>query len=48
VLQAGHQEYCDVDFGTLKGCRAVLDGRSFFEASKVEAAGLRYIAIGRP
>lgn len=48
VLQAGHEEYASLNFATLKGCRAVLDGRGFFEASKVEAAGLRYVAIGRP
>jgi UDP-N-acetyl-D-mannosaminuronate dehydrogenase len=48
VLQAGHKEYRKLDFATLKGCRALLDGRGFFEAAKVEAAGVRYIAIGRP
>jgi nucleotide sugar dehydrogenase len=48
VLQAGHAEYADLDFGTLKGCRALLDGRSFFDAARVETAGLRYVAIGRP
>jgi nucleotide sugar dehydrogenase len=48
ILQAGHAEYAALDFATLKGCRAVLDGRGFFEASKVEASGLRYVAIGRP
>jgi UDP-N-acetyl-D-mannosaminuronate dehydrogenase len=48
VLQAGHREYESLDFAALKGCRAVLDGRGFFDASKVEAAGLRYVAIGRP
>ncbi len=48
VLQAGHSEYAALDFAALKGCRALLDGRGFFEAAKVEAAGLRYVAIGRP
>ena len=48
ILQAGHEQYASLDFTTLKGCRAVLDGRGFFQASKVEAAGLRYVAIGRP
>jgi nucleotide sugar dehydrogenase len=48
VLQAGHQEYASLDFAALKSCRAVLDGRGFLDASKVEAAGLRYVAIGRP
>jgi nucleotide sugar dehydrogenase len=48
VLQAGHQEYKDLDFGKLKGCHVVLDGRGFYEVSRVEAAGMRYVAIGRP
>jgi nucleotide sugar dehydrogenase len=48
VLQAGHKEYAKLDFATLKGCRALLDGRAFFEAARAEAAGVRYIAIGRP
>jgi nucleotide sugar dehydrogenase len=48
VLQAGHKEYTGLDFAALRGCRAVLDGRGFFEAARVEAAGLRYVAIGRP
>ncbi|HLG10392.1 MAG TPA: UDP binding domain-containing protein, partial [Dehalococcoidia bacterium] len=48
VLQAGHTEYASLDFAALKGCRALLDGRAFYDASKVEAAGLRYVAIGQP
>jgi nucleotide sugar dehydrogenase len=48
VLQAGHKEYASLNFTMLTGCRAVLDGRGFFEASEVEVAGLRYVAIGRP
>ena len=48
VLQAGHKEYAGLDLAGLKGCRALLDGRAFFDPSKVEAAGLRYVAIGQP
>jgi len=48
ILQAGHEEYAALDFATLRGCHAVLDGRGFLDASKVEAVGLRYVAIGRP
>lgn len=48
VLQAGHSEYAALDFATLRDCRALLDGRGFFDAAKVEMAGLRYVAIGRP
>jgi len=48
VLQAGHAEYALLDFAALEGCRAVLDGRGFFEADRVEQAGMRYVVIGRP
>jgi nucleotide sugar dehydrogenase len=48
VLQAGHAEYAALDLATFKGCRAVLDGRGFLEASKIEGAGMRYIAVGQP
>jgi len=48
VLQAGHPEYAGLDFRSFRGCKAVLDGRRFFDASAVEALGLRYVAIGKP
>jgi nucleotide sugar dehydrogenase len=48
ILQAAHQEYAGLDFGALEGCRAVLDGRGALDPAAVEAAGLRYLAIGRP
>ena len=48
VLQAAHPEYAGLDYASLRGCRAVLDGRNALDASSIESAGLRYIAIGRP
>ncbi|HWO72823.1 MAG TPA: nucleotide sugar dehydrogenase [Dehalococcoidia bacterium] len=48
VLQAGHPEYAGIDFRSFRGCAAVLDGRRFFDPAAVEAAGLRYLAIGKP
>jgi len=48
VLQAAHPEYGGLDYASLRGCRAVLDGRGALDATAIEGAGLRYIAIGRP
>lgn len=48
ILQAMHPEYAGLDFAALPGCRAVLDGRNALDGAPIEAAGLRYIAIGRP
>ena len=47
ILQANHDEYRSIDFGALPGCRAVLDGRNALSREDVEAAGVRYLAIGR-
>jgi nucleotide sugar dehydrogenase len=46
VLQAMHTEYADLDLTALKGCRVFLDGRAAFDRTRVEAAGMKYIAIG--
>ncbi|HEX5370140.1 MAG TPA: nucleotide sugar dehydrogenase [Dehalococcoidia bacterium] len=48
VLQAAHPEYAGLDYGAIADCRAVLDGRGALDASAIEAAGIRYIVIGRP
>jgi nucleotide sugar dehydrogenase len=48
VLQAAHAEYQGLDYASLEGCRAVLDGRNALDPGSIESAGLRYIAIGRP
>jgi len=48
VLQAGHAEYRSFDYRTLTGARVLLDGRRALDRGAVEAAGLRYLAIGLP
>ena len=37
----------DVDFATFLGCRVVLNGRNALDRARVEAAGVRYLGIGR-
>jgi nucleotide sugar dehydrogenase len=47
VLQAMHGEYAALDLRDLgASTRVFLDGRRGFDRARVEAAGLRYIAIG--
>jgi nucleotide sugar dehydrogenase len=46
VLQAAHPVYLEMDLSRLGGCRAFLDGRSALDRARVEAAGIRYLAIG--
>ena len=48
VLQAMHDEYALLDLATLKGARVFLDGRGAFERGRVEAARMKYLAIGTP
>jgi hypothetical protein len=43
-----HAEYASLDLNTLKGARVFLDGRGAFERGRVEAAGVKYLAIGMP
>jgi hypothetical protein len=47
VLQAYHEEYRKLDLGAFAGCAALLDGRNALSPREVEAAGIRYIGIGR-
>jgi nucleotide sugar dehydrogenase len=47
VVQAWHDAYRDLDLRSFSGCRAVLDGRNALDRKTVEAAGMRYIGIGR-
>jgi nucleotide sugar dehydrogenase len=46
VLQAMHSEYANLDLAALQGARVFFDGRNAFDRARVEAAGLRYVAIG--
>ena len=48
ILQATHAEYARLDYGSIPGCKVVLDGRGALDRLTIEAAGLRYIAIGEP
>lgn len=47
VVQALHDAYRGLDLRAFVGCRAVLDGRNALTPSVVEAAGMRYLGIGR-
>jgi nucleotide sugar dehydrogenase len=46
VLQAPHDAYAGLDYASF-GCRAVLDGRNVLDRAAIEAAGIRYVGIGR-
>ncbi len=46
ILQAAHREYAGLDPASLRGCKVFLDGRGAFDRARVEAAGIRYLAIG--
>ena len=41
-----HAEYASLDLAALKGARVFLGGRGSFERGRVEAVGMKYIAIG--
>lgn len=47
IVQALHDAYRAIDWRAFAGCRAVLDGRNALDRAAVEAAGLRYLGIGR-
>jgi nucleotide sugar dehydrogenase len=46
VVQAAHHEYSDLTLSQFVNCQALLDGRRIFSRERVEAAGIRYLAIG--
>jgi nucleotide sugar dehydrogenase len=46
IAQAAHKSYADLDLSMYTSCRALLDGRHAFSREKVEATGMRYLAIG--
>ena len=48
ILQANHTEYQNLDLSQFRGTKVFLDGRGGFERERVEAAGMRYLAIGAP
>jgi len=47
IVQALHDDYGALDWRAFAGCRAVLDGRNALDRAAVEAAGPRYLGIGR-
>ncbi len=47
ILQAYHRAYRGIDWGRLAGCRLILDGRNALDGAAIEAAGIRYLGIGR-
>jgi nucleotide sugar dehydrogenase len=47
VLQAAHDEYRRLDPTSLPGLELFVDGRNALDPAPFEAAGLRYIGIGR-
>jgi nucleotide sugar dehydrogenase len=46
ILQANHRAYQSLDFSRFPACQVVLDGRQALHREKIEALGMRYIAIG--
>ncbi|HEV2656114.1 MAG TPA: nucleotide sugar dehydrogenase [Ktedonobacteraceae bacterium] len=46
IVQAGHRAYQEYDFARFSNCRVVLDGRRALDRERVEACGIRYVAIG--
>jgi nucleotide sugar dehydrogenase len=47
VVQAWHDAYGSLDLTRFDGLRAVLDGRGVLDPQAVQAAGARYVGIGR-
>jgi UDP-N-acetyl-D-glucosamine dehydrogenase len=47
VLQAAHAVYAELDPSSLPGLELFVDGRNALERAPFEAAGIRYVGIGR-
>jgi nucleotide sugar dehydrogenase len=47
ILQAAHAAYRDLDPATIPGLEVLLDGRNVLDRARVEAAGVRYVGVGR-
>ncbi len=47
ILQAGHAVYRDMDPGAIPELELIVDGRNALERERYEAAGIRYVGIGR-
>ena len=46
IVQAGHRAYRSLDFSQFSNCQVVLDGRRCLQPETIEAAGIRYLAVG--
>jgi nucleotide sugar dehydrogenase len=46
IVQAAHAAYRDLDLTRFPNCQVLLDGRGAFERARVNAQGIRYLAIG--
>jgi hypothetical protein len=47
ILQAFHAAYRDLGPGSFPGLEVFLDGRNVIDRDRFEAAGVRYLGIGR-
>jgi nucleotide sugar dehydrogenase len=47
ILQAAHAPYRDLDVAAIPGLEVLLDGRNALDRGRVEAAGIRYLGVGR-
>ena len=48
IIQSYHDQYRSLDFGRLRRCRAVLDGRNALPDDVVAALPCPYLSLGRP
>jgi nucleotide sugar dehydrogenase len=47
IVQAGHAAYREMDPGAIPGLELMVDGRNVLDRARYEAAGVRYVGIGR-
>ena len=47
ILQAGHAVYREMDPAAIPGLELIVDGRNALDRARYEAAGIRYVGIGR-
>ena len=47
ILQAGHAVYREMDPAAIPGLELIVDGRNVLDRARYEAAGIRYVGIGR-
>ncbi len=47
ILQAGHRVYREMDPSAIPGLELIVDGRNVLDRAPWEAAGVRYVGVGR-